>query len=655
MQEIYKFPEKKYNRNINMSGVDFPGKEKEGEEDMTVQRQNDSLPSLGVTYENGRIYAAFTAQNNDCGLALYAKEDGRLLKRVSFLKKGKQGKVHYGSFPWKEADQVTYRLYDGEREYADPFARCFAGREYGSVCTEEQLSCEILNGTFDWEGEESPRLSYEESICYVMHVRGFTKHSSSNVAHPGTFLGIREKLSYLKELGITTLELQPAYEFIEKTGEDARLNYWGYQKGYYFAPKAAYAATEQPVNEFKELIKALHHLGMELIMQFYFPEEVSRLWIPEILQYWVSEYHIDGFHLMGANLPVSMLLEDPYLAGTKIWADDIPRMHGNWQAGSALEREANATGCLFAHYDGQYRNDMRRFLRGEQDLLQTVCRQMRRKPDGYGVIHYLTNYDGLTMMDLVSYEDRHNEANGEYNEDGCRDNLSWNCGVEGPTQKVQVLKMRMQQYQNAMSLLLLSQGTPLLFMGDEFGNTQFGNNNPYCQDNEITWLNWEKKEPQKECYEFTRQLIGFRKRHPILRLSREPRVMDYLALGNPDLSYHSDAAWKVPYRSLDRQIGMMYCGKYAEVTQTESDDDLYLAFNMHWESKVLALPHPSDEAWSWELVYTTDQLINEEEQKMWNNQNGQKISHGVIYMAPRTISVFRAGKVKEHESGVETF
>ena len=275
---------------------------------------------------------------------------------------------------------------------------------------------------------------------------------------------------------------------------------------------------------------------------------------------------------------------------------------------------------------------MRPFLKGDGCMLEKVQRRMRENPLKCGRINYFTNYNGFTMMDMVSYNDKHNEANGEDNRDGNPYNQSWNCGEEGPSKKRQVNALRSRQYKNAMSMLFLSQSTPLIFMGDEFGNSQKGNNNPYCQDNEITWLNWKDKEKHKELYQFTEKIIALRKAHPILHNRKELRLMDYYAYGYPDLSYHGAEAWLAAKGSNDRQIGMLYCGKYAKINKRFDDDFFYVALNMHWEPKELALPK-LPKGMTWELCYTTG--------------SEPELCEMVLKVPPRTVAVYQSKKSRE--------
>ena len=610
---------------------------------MAEKNRQISLYPLGVHREDMGIRVSFVSKMENCGLILYGKDDGSELRRISFAPEDRVGDIHYGWVHDVDEDSVTYQFYEGDNVVPDTCGRFFEKQEdYGQAREEKDMRAGFLKEDYDWQGDKKPEIPYEDCICYLLHVRGFTKHSSSKVAHKGTFKGVTEKIPYLKKLGITTVELQPAYEFIEREPGEEKLNYWGYKKGFYYAPKASYAAGKDPVEEFRDMVREFHRNRMEVVMQFYFPLEVSRFDIPDILRFWVMEYHVDGFRLMGEQLPLKYLSDDPGLTDTKLWLDTVEGNRIN--AGCHYRNIAGGKGELsvyrnLAVYRDDYLNDMRRFLKGDQDMLRSVCYQMSNNPPEYGKINFFSNYYGFTMMDMVSYNDKHNEENGESNRDGCCYNQSWNCGTEGPCRKRQVRELRAKQYKNAMSMLFLSQGTPLIFMGDEFGNSQNGNNNPYCQDNEVTWLNWRDLEKNKELYEFTVSMIALRKEHDVLHLSREPMGVDYSSMCYPELSYHGTEAYRPSLESQDRKIGIMYCGKRRG---QKEEDFLYLALNMHWEAGVFAMPK-MPKGIDWELLLITDEA-GQEETMQENNFNST-----VKCIPPRTVAVFAGRERKDNE------
>lgn len=600
--------------------------------------------SLGTLVEGDNVRFSYVSKTDNCGVLLYDRKTGALLRKIPFSEDDRIGNVYCRTVENVDVERSTYLFYEGERLIPDERAQFFPQKvPYGKERRTKDMKAGFETGGFDWDGDRRPCLPYNNVIVYCMHVRGFTKHASSNVKNKGTFAGIVEKIPYLKEIGVTTIELQPAYEFIEVPAreerervplygvlpdgtEDSRgkvLNYWGYQKGYYYVPKAAYAASEDAPREFRELVRALHENGMELVMQFYFSAEVKRSEISDILRFWVIKYHVDGFHLLGENLPADMLAADDMLADTKLWyyQFDTERIYGRNEAPRYPHE---------AEYNDTWYYDMRRFLKGDANMLGSALYHMRHIPEKSGHIHYLSNYYGFTLFDLVSYDYKHNEENGEENRDGSDNNCSWNCGEEGPARRQTVRRLRLKQIKNAMALLMLSHSTPLIFMGDEIGNSQKGNNNPYCQDNAVTWLDWNGIKKNEELLAFWKSLVDFRKKHPILRPKRELRLMDDKSCGYPDLSYHGHNAWRPQTDGNFRQIGIMLCGKYAE---GGDDAFLYLAVNMHWEGHELALPKlPRGMKWEEALATEREECVKRKAEK--------ESCELRRYIPPRSITVF---------------
>lgn len=610
---------------------------------------------LGAHREGSGIRFSFVSRAAECGILLYDRTTGRERQKIPFEQKDRIGNVYCRTVTDIDADSVSWLFYEEDRLVADQRGRAFPGRApYGKPEDVRGLRAAFPAGDFDWGEDSCPRIPYHQAVAYCLHVRGFTRHTSSGVRHKGTFAGIMEKIPYLKEIGVTTLELQPAYEFTElpiseELAQESlwagggtlppgtelpweqdparrKLNYWGYKRGFYYAPKAAYAASEDPAGEFRALVRELHRNRMELVMQFYFPGEIRQREIADILHFWVLEYHVDGFHLMGGNLAAEELAADELLAGTKLWyyRFDTDRIYGRNE-----EPEYPHVG----EYNDSWYYDMRRFLKGDGGMLDSVLYHMRHIPARAGDIHYISNYYGFTLADLVSYDRKHNEQNGEENRDGNDYNCSWNCGEEGTARRKKTRQLRTKQMRNAMCLLLFSQSTPLLFMGDEFGNSQKGNNNPYCQDNATTWLDWELTKKNSGLLEFWKSLAVFRREHSILHPARELRLMDYMACGYPDLSYHGQNAWQPRTDGGFRHIGMMFCGKYGQYGQgrEETDDSfLYLAMNMDWTVQELALPKlPKGMEWR--------KKLSTEEQDEPEKEEGKG---PLIKVGPRTIAVY---------------
>ncbi len=468
-------------------------------------------------------------------------------------------------------------------------------------------------GRYDWEGDVPLKRRFAETVIYELHVRGFTRHSSSGVASvkSGTYAGLIEKIPYLKDLGVTAVELLPVFQFDPQDAPQGRVNYWGYQPVSFFAPHHAYSSRKEPlgvVDEFRDMVKALHRAGIEVILDvvfnhtteggqggptlcyrglandFYYILEkdksryadytgcgntlnanqpIVRRLIQDSLRYWVTQMHVDGFRFDLASIlsrdeaghplpnpPVLWDIEsDPLLAGTKLIAEA-------WDA-AGLYQVGSFVGDTWQEWNGRFRDDVRSFLKGDNGSVSRVATRLLGSPDIYGheereaeqSVNFITCHDGFTLNDLVSYNHKHNEANGEDNRDGSDDNLSWNCGTEGPTDDAEVEALRNRQVKNFFALELLAAGTPMLLMGDEVRRTQRGNNNAYCQDSDINWFDWSLLERHADVHRFVKALNTFRQRRDVVsaegklslnQLLQQAKIEWHgVALNRPDWSEHS--------------------------------------------------------------------------------------------------------------------
>ncbi len=565
---------------------------------------------LGLTHIEGGIHVSAAVDARECTLLLFPHEyaDRKLQGqdaepiRIPFPPSGHVGTVWEMNLKGYGFENYDYAFETDGVVFSDPYGRLFSGHEtWGDL---KQAGC-ILKAAigrepFDWENDCGPQIPYENCVVYCAHVRGLTMHESSASAYKGTFAGVAEKISYLKELGITTLELMPVAEFQEVIMPDpdvfdpyrtleptGKLNYWGYGPAFLYAPKASYAGRgNNPVHELKHLVKKLHQEGMELVLQMHFTGEESAAFVLDVVRFWVREYHVDGIHLTG-DAPVQALLRDPYLTRTKIWVNSLDGV----DLPETEERH-------FGEYNDGFLIDMRRVLKGDAGMMEKLVFRSRRNPASYGVLNYIAGTNGFTLADMVSYEKKHNEANGEKNRDGSDYNCTWNCGVEGPADNKKLAALRRQQMRNALLLVFLSQGTPVLLAGDELANSQNGNNNAYCQDNETGWINWNQLESDRDIYDFVKHLIAFRKAHPVFHMSKEPKLKDYLACGCPDVSYHGVKAWCPEFDDFRRQMGIMYCGDYAACADGSADNHFFVAYNMYGEPREMALPNlPGNLKW----------------------------------------------------------
>ena len=566
---------------------------------------------FGLTNVEGGIHVSVEAEAKQCSLLLFAPSAPHQMEpepvRIKFPEEGRTGNVWEMTVKGKDLERLQYAFEADGQYFPDPYGRAFTGREEWGEAEQvhKLLRSPVCQEEFDWEKDTPLEIPYEDCIVYRAHVRGFTRHSSSKVKNKGTFRGILEKIPYMKELGITTLELMPIAEFSEvmtkkKQGDPAggeeltgKLNYWGYGRAFNGAPKAAYAGKRHsPILELKNLVKELHRAGIELVIELFFTGQESPVFVLDMVRRWVREYHLDGVHLVG-TAPTGLLASDPYLARTKLWAS-------YWD-----ERDMPAKGGRhLGEYNDGFLTEMRRVLEGDEGQMNALAYRSRCNPTGCGILNYMANTNGFTLMDLVSYEQKHNEENGERNQDGSSQNYSWNCGVEGPVRKKKVTELRRQQLRNSFLLLFLSQGTPLFMAGDEFGNSQKGNNNAYCQDNEISWLNWNQTRTNGDLLEFVKAVIAFRKAHPVFHGKREPRLMDYEACGFPDVSYHGVKAWAPEFDPFRRQLGILYCGSYGKRPDGTEDDYFFVAYNMHWEPHGFAMPH-LPKGMTWHVAFDT--------------------------------------------------
>lgn len=564
----------------------------------------------------------------------------------------------------QDISEYCYKT-NGEK-MLDPYAIQLTGREqFGESNANREVHCLITENIRHIS--EPLSVPFHELILYRLHVRGFTKHSSSKVKNPGTFKGIEEKIPYMKQLGINGVVLLPCYEFDERMDEEElgkyrsnfldytkpitekqdkeqewpKINFWGYTKrANYFAPKASYAANPlQPISEMKQMVKKLHDNGIAVFMEMFFSEGTNQTLILECLRYWVRMFAIDGFKINTEVVNGTLIAQDPYLSRTKFLAT-------YWNTGEFYHQYEKINEKILAEYNDGFMVDCRRFLKSDEGQVNGFVNRMRKNPSQQTVINYITNTNGFTLMDLVSYDIKHNEANGEQGMDGTEYNYSWNCGWEGPTRKKQIAQLRLRQIKNALSFLLLSQGVPMLLAGDEFGNTQKGNNNAYCQDNEIGWVTWNKRVMNQRILAFCKKLIALRKAHPVFSPKEELRGMDYIACGSPDISFHGTKPWYPDLSNYSRVIGIMLCGKYAPLTIRKSDKSFYMAFNMHWEAHRFELP-VLPKGKKWKVIIDTYQLNLDFEQteKEKNNVPNKKGKSGETalseYMVnPRTVVVF---------------
>lgn len=544
-------------------------------------------------------------------------------------------------------------LFNEENVLLDPYSRAVTGqRKWGEKPEggkDFEYRARVVKSSFDWGNIKQLEQPFEDLVIYETHVRGYTKDKSSGVSAPGTFAGLKDKIPYLKDLGINAVELMPIFEFDEM--ESARVvdgvqlyNYWGYNTVSFFAPNTSYAFNEEhnhEGDELKSLIKALKENGIEVILDVVFnhtaegnemgpcfsfkgidnnvyymltPDAhyynfsgcgnvmncnhpVVRSFIIDCLRHWAIEYRVDGFRfdlasILGrdqngalmANPPIlESLAFDPVLGKMKLIAEA-------WDAGGLYQVGSFPSWNRWAEWNGRYRDDMRSFLKGDDGMAGNAITRITGSRDLYSPesrghkasVNFMTCHDGFTLYDLYSYNEKHNEKNGWNNTDGDNNGHSWNCGAEGETDDPNVNGLRRRLIKNAFAALLCSRGPAMFFAGDEFCNTQFGNNNAYCQDNIISWLDWSRLEEFKEIHDFVRHMIQFRKEHPILRKMTKPSSCQF-----PEISVHNGTPFNASTDYKTKLIGIMYAGRNEEDTE---DDIVFYCMNAYWEPLVMQLP-----------------------------------------------------------------
>ena len=580
-------------------------------------------------------------------------------------------------------------IFDRSKPLLDPYAKAVTGqREWGeNQPGMQQYKARVVKNDFDWGNFSQPMVPNEDLIIYELHVRGFTKDSSSGVANPGTFEGLREKIPYLKELGVNAVELMPIFEFDEmqdyREHEGNKLyNYWGYSSVSFFAPNTSYTATTEynrEGNELKRLIRELNENGIEVYLDVVFnhtaegnehgpffsfkgfdnniyylltPEgyyynfsgcgntlncnhPIVHQMILDCLRYWVTTYRVNGFRfdlasILGRNEDGSpmdkppllqSLAFDPILGGVKLIAEA-------WDAGGLYQVGSFPSWNRWAEWNGKYRDDMRAYIKGDGGTANLAAQRISGSRDIYeskgrknASVNFLTCHDGFTLYDLFAYNDKHNDANGWNNTDGTWNNYSWNCGAEGETSDPQVNELRLRMIRNSFALLMCSRGIPMFLSGDEFCNTQFGNNNAYCQDNITSWLDWRRLDKYRDMFGFFKYMIAFRKAHRVLRADLSGGVM-----GFPDVSFHGVTPWKNDGFTADEHyVGVMFAG----YERDSGAEVVYVASNAYWGELDVTLPE-LPLSMHWEMVCSTWQ----------SEQHPQRFESRSFRIGPRSVIVF---------------
>lgn len=664
---------------------------------------------------NGVSFTVHTHNGTSCELLLFHRGEEEPYAVLPFPEAYKIGDV-YSMIVYDlnvEDFEYAYRidgpnkpkkglLFDKNNVLLDPYARVVAGQRIWGERKQGAYHARVLKDIFDWGERKQSHKDLCDLVIYELHVRGFTQHPSSKVKHRGTFEGLREKIPYLKELGVNAVELMPIFEFDEtmnarEVNGQKLLEYWGYNTVSFFAPNTSYIAQDeynQEGTELKELIKELHENHIEVILDVVFNHTaegnekgpvfcfkgmdnnlyymltpdgnyynfsgcgntlncnhpIVRQMILECLRYWTVSYRVDGFRfdlasILGRNANGSpmnnpplleSLANDPVLSNVKLIAEA-------WDAGGLYQVGSFPAGRRWAEWNGRYRDTMRGYLKGENWEAWNAAWRICGSGDMYGgltvndnrdyvgynsSINFFTCHDGFTLYDLYSYNDKHNENNGWNNTDGANDNRSWNCGAEGDTSDPEVLKLRYRMIRNACALLMCSRGTPMFLAGDEFGNTQYGNNNSYCQDNEISWLDWTCLEKNRDLFEFFKFMIAYRHKHAVIR-----KKLPNAVCGMEPIHAHDVRAENTNLPDGTRTFAVSFAG----YDKKKGEDDLvYIALNTYWEDVEITLPDLHKRG-SWYLSVNT----YGDGEGRYCYPEGQEIRiDGSFVMRPRSVAVF---------------
>lgn len=619
---------------------------------------------------DGVNFTVHSEKATSCELLLYHREENKPFVVLPFPEYYKVGDVYSMIVFGLDITEFEYAyrvdgpycpaeglIFDKSKVLLDPYAKAVTAQSVWGVRPERDglYHARVVRNNFDWGDTLQTLIPMCDTVIYELHVRGFTRHSSSKVKNPGTFDGLREKIPYLKDLGINAVELMPIFEFDETMGlreinGKKLLDYWGYNTVSFFAPNTSYAAQKEYNREgleLKELIREFKKNGIEVILDVVFNHTaegnecgpvisfkgfdnqvyymltpdgyyynfsgcgntlncnhpIVQQMILQCLRYWVTDYRVDGFRfdlasILGRNedgSPMSNppllknLAFDPILSKVKLIAEA-------WDAGGMYQVGNFPAWYRWAEWNGKYRDTVRSFLKGDNGVTKEAVNRITGSPDLYqrnkeycgynSSVNFLTCHDGFTMYDMYAYNGKHNEANGWNNTDGADDNRSWNCGEEGETKNPKILELRLKMIENACTVLMCSRGTPMFYAGDEFGNTQFGNNNAYCQDNEISWLDWSLLKKNHSLYEFFRYMIHFRLRHASIRKNLFPS-----STGFPFISVHKpEAPWNSEMSNDVKSFGILYAGQ----DEDQKEDIVYLAINTFWNPVEFVLPELPD-------------------------------------------------------------
>lgn len=590
---------------------------------MILAKQTDFL-GYGVRVNGKNVYiSAALFPKKECGILIFDVDNKSEIARITFDDSFATGSVYSCVLNMDNPEKYCYRFFEDDETFADTFSK--------GIIRAEDTDFSLFTKEEKVKKPGHVFIPSEDSVYYLAHVKGLTKAEKSIGKAAGTFKGLERKIDYMKDLGVTSIMLMPVYEV--KTPKEVsyrelrrapKINYWGFGAAYHFAVKRDFCLSENCDRELYELVSELHASEMEVIFLMNFLNEKPD-YIISVLRYYIEKFGADGFRLLGTDIPYELIVNEPLFSNTKFFIEDADISKLNIIHPGKCR---NIVDC-----SNRFLKESRAFLKGDEDKVSYISYAVRENHNSFGSVRNVTDFSGLTLWDMVCYNRKHNEDNGEDNTDGTDYNYSWNCGEEGHSSKRLINRLRLKQVRNAMMLTCLCQSAPMLVAGDEILNTQNGNNNPYCQDNTTGWVTYSGNKASKEFREFVKALLGFRKRHVILHQPKEVMLFDYMSCKIPDVSFHSDEAFRYDQTPNSRSFGIFYCGDYARQYTKETESSVYIIFNMNWEASEFVLPYKEG---SWKLLYCTEQPKDESfDESKALPYNKEK------YVAPsRSVSVF---------------
>ncbi len=537
-----------------------------------------------------------TETKEESYIDIYDVKNHKLLERV--VSEYKIGNVNSVAVKGFKPEDICYLIHRDGKDTVDEYASRIIGREVWNDKSRAETEYKIYSGIavddYEWKNNDFKPIEPKDMIMYKLHMRGYTMQHGLNRWDKGNYKGIIKCLDEMVDLGVTSIEFQPLYEFeeielvetsvmdknfkIQTVVEDIdKTNYWGYSNGNYFAPKASYFGGQNASYNMKYMIDEMHGRGLEVIMEMAFDNTIDEELQIQSMIHWVKNYRIDGIHVLGNELPIDKISTNPYLSELKIFHHEYPfellvREKGDKHLFISNDEFLYALRGLQNHFDGS---------------ISELTNNLKRQNDKFGFVNYAANSSGFTLYDSFSYGEKHNEDNGEDNRDGNNFNFSNNYGVEGKTNNKYINTIRLNNAKTAIAAVLLGQSIPLILAGDEIGNSQKGNNNIYCQDNPVGWINFSKNKFATELREFTKTMIQFRKDNPVIRLEEPMHMNDYHHTGMPDLSYHGREPWMMGIGNEKKAIGVLYAGEYS---LDDNKDHVMVCYNFHYDEESFALP-----------------------------------------------------------------